>query len=205
MELPLGWTRKNDIEFSQYIKKSHVFVGNVTNCDVEKHYFVNAGNTYTHYCEVETTLKGNLTAMVIGNSYAHNVLPVIASNQLLKKVTSMTAFGCLYVKNPIKNCQEYIKAVNEAVEKIKPDIIYLIQGYVSLTMGSALKKKSVRDQWTENFQYAFQFFQKHSSAVITNHQHFRFQIPINAEYLRLKYFGFEADMNAKKAVSLYQC
>uniref|UniRef100_A0A914Y0Z2 SGNH domain-containing protein n=1 Tax=Panagrolaimus superbus TaxID=310955 RepID=A0A914Y0Z2_9BILA len=114
----------------------------------------------------------------------------------------MTAFGCLYVKNPIKNCQGYIKAINEAVEKNKPDVIYLIQGYVTVTAYSALNKKSVQDQWTENFKYAFEFFQKHSSAIITNHQHFRFRIPINAEYLRLKYFGFEADMNAKKAPGL---
>uniref|UniRef100_A0A914QSV5 SGNH domain-containing protein n=1 Tax=Panagrolaimus davidi TaxID=227884 RepID=A0A914QSV5_9BILA len=197
MELPPQWTQQNDIEFAHYIKRSHVFVGNVTKCDIEKHYFVNAGNIYTHYCEVESSLTGNLTAMVIGNSYAHNVLPVISSNQLLKKVTSFTAFGCLYVKQPKRNCEGYQNAVNEAVKRIKPDIIYFIQGYVKIT-NSKLRQKAVSEIWAENFKFAFDFFQQHSSVIITNHQHFRFRIPINAEYLRLKYFGYEANMNARK-------
>uniref|UniRef100_A0AC34G104 SGNH domain-containing protein n=1 Tax=Panagrolaimus sp. ES5 TaxID=591445 RepID=A0AC34G104_9BILA len=144
----------------------------------------------------------NLTAIIVGNSYAMNLQYAIVKNPAFKKVIAIAiyAIGCPfpYVNDKGKeHCKKAVEGMMKLIEKIEADIVYLIQLYLEY-MVSPLEENWKNDWKFKKWNETFQFIQNHSSAVIVNDaEQLVFPFETGKEFTKHKLQGTDFDGKIK--------
>lgn len=125
---------------------------------------------------------GNLTGLIIGSSFAMNIMGAVAANPIFKEVTLAWANGLSF---PAADERERF-FIDKLVVPIKPDILYVVQRYFQPYMYKTSKADLKLNQEFQRWNSVFSILQNYTSAIVVNKEQVMFKLDVSQDYIRRK-------------------
>ena len=173
-------------------------MGGVFECN-EKHEIKINATKDLYYCEiVPTDSTGNLTALLIGNSFSMNVLAAVAANPLFSRVISIWGNSISF---PVQDeVETYL--MEEVIKKLQHDVTFIVQRYYQTELLDTPIEDIEANKEFQHWNQMFKILQNYTSGIIMNQEQISFAIDVSYDYIRRKFYGLPIESRMRISVGL---